>query len=92
VPAGFLDWHFGFKTNLTNLKAGIVLTEVAANSPAAKAGLQKGDRITAIAGKTILDMPSYAVHLWSLQPGENVQVTFVRDKKKQQVEVRTAGK
>jgi S1-C subfamily serine protease len=85
ASAGFPDQRFGFVADITDIKDGVLLTDVPANSAAAKAGLQKGDRLVAIAGETVQDAMAYMTQLRALQPGETVQFTVARGGKQLQV-------
>ena len=89
-PAGFTDPHFGFIANLTDLKNGILITDIAARSTAAQAGLKTGDRIVAISGQAIVDQAGYFAILRNIQPGDMVTVTVMRNGKRQEVRVPAA--
>jgi S1-C subfamily serine protease len=91
APAGFPDRRFGFSTDFTDAKDGVLLTEVPENSPAGKAGLRKGDRLVAVAGETITDAPSYMNVARALTPGEVVPLTVMRGGKAQQFQVQVAA-
>jgi hypothetical protein len=78
APAGSPDRRFGFVADTTDLKDGLLLTEVPADSPAGRAGLQKGDRILTIAAQEIKDVQTYGDVVRAVQPGELVPITAVR--------------
>lgn len=59
---------------LANLK----ITDVPADSAAAAAGLQDGDRITAVDGIPVIDYMSYAGHIRN-RAGQTVEFTIQRD-------------
>ena len=61
---------------------------VVAGSPADKAGLKSGDIITAINGETIDQDHSLRRRLTQYQPGDEVEITFVRDGKENKVKVK----
>jgi S1-C subfamily serine protease len=86
-PAGFPDARFGFVSDVTDIKDGVLVTEVTADSAAAKAGLKKGDRLVALAGESILDAATYFTMLRSFQPGETVLLTVSRDGKELELPV-----
>jgi serine protease Do len=91
APAGQPDSRFGFIADFTDVaKDGILLTEVPPTSTAAKAGLQKGDRILALDGEAIRDQAVYIALVRELQPGDTVQFTLSRDGQERQVEVQVA--
>src|SRR5262249_15018158 len=48
------------------------------NTPAARAGLKKGDRIVAVGGEPAEDLPSYLRTVRKLPPGEKIEVFAVR--------------
>jgi S1-C subfamily serine protease len=68
-------------------KDGCLLKEVDAGSAAAEAGLQPNDIITSIDGYGVRDVPDLAAVLYYKRAGDKVVVEFLRDKKKQRVEV-----
>ena len=49
------------------------------DGPAAKAGMKKGDIITAINGKDVRNIYDYMARLTDLKPGQKVKVTINRD-------------
>ena len=51
---------------------------VVPGGPGDRAGLKPSDLITAIGGRAVVDQPSLASALGSLQPGQTVQVTVLR--------------
>jgi serine protease DegQ len=63
----------------TNVSSGIVVLDVPANGPAAKAGLQPGDIITGVDGATITAPEDLIAALRKHQPGDTITVEFVRD-------------
>jgi Do/DeqQ family serine protease len=58
---------------------GAIVTSVAPGGPAEKAGLKRGDVITAINKQPVLDNNSLRNLVASLPPGSNVQVSAVRN-------------
>jgi S1-C subfamily serine protease len=57
---------------------GVVVKRVESGSPAAKAGLRKGDLIVSLAGRPIRDPSALAVAVGAHKPGETVTVGYVR--------------
>jgi serine protease Do len=57
---------------------GALVSEPQANSPAAKAGIQAGDVITAVNGAAIKDAKDLARHIASMAPGSTVKLTVWR--------------
>ncbi|WP_327296543.1 MULTISPECIES: trypsin-like peptidase domain-containing protein [unclassified Streptomyces] len=60
---------------------------VAANGPAAKAGLKPGDVITKLDGTAIDSGPTLIGTIWTHKPGDKVQLTYKRGGKEHTVEV-----
>jgi hypothetical protein len=86
-PAGYSDPHFGFLADLDKMKDGLLVTDVPPTSVAALAGLKKGDRVVAIAGKKITNLDAYAGVLKGLKTGQPLALTVVRDGKSQELRV-----
>ena len=68
-------------------RSGVLVSDVVEDSPAAASGLQAGDVILAFAGEPLSDHESLTGAVRSRTPGEKVEVTVLRDGKKQTVEV-----
>lgn len=60
---------------------GAKLTEVMPESAAAKAGLKVGDIISAVDGKKVDGPESLSEQILSKKPGEESEITYLRDKK-----------
>ncbi len=58
---------------------GVRLTGVRQESPAERAGLRTGDTIVRFAGVTVRSLEDLTFALRSRRPGDEVEVTFVRD-------------
>jgi S1-C subfamily serine protease len=67
--------------------AGAEITEVAADSPAAKAGLQDGDVITAIDGDSITSPEAVRAAVQAKQSGDEISVTYTRNGQSNTVKV-----
>ena len=65
-------------TELYGIPAGVVVASVEENGPAAKAGLQKGDIITELDGRTIANMQQLQDTLQYYAAGETVPFTIQR--------------
>ena len=74
-----------------NVKEGVAVYKVESNSPAAKAGLQKGDIITKIGGKATGSLAEFRYELYKHSPQEQVEITYVRNGKEQTTKI-TLGK
>lgn len=79
--------RIGFMPDMGATGPGVLLSGVTANSPAAKAGLQKGDRIIEMGSRKINSMEDMQAAFQGLRAGEKVKVTFIRDGKTQTVEL-----
>ena len=66
---------------------GAFVATVSDDSPAGKAGLEIGDVIVAVDGQAVEDAADLTTTLAEYQPGDDVDVAFVRGGKTQRVEV-----
>ncbi|MCF6270516.1 MAG: M20/M25/M40 family metallo-hydrolase [Melioribacteraceae bacterium] len=66
---------------------GVKIAGVSEDSPAAKAGILKGDVITAFNGKDVKNLKDYSNYLKEHQPGDTVTFTIERDGTKKDVEL-----
>jgi len=87
---GYGAW-FGSVPDMDATAAGVTLAGVSDSSPAAKAGLKKGDRIVAMAGTPVVDLRAMVEVLRSHPPGETIEVVYMRDFLERKVKV-TLGK
>jgi S1-C subfamily serine protease len=74
-------------TEPTGAKSGAIVVDVRPGSPASKAGILKGDRITAIDGRNVKGMPELAKAIRDREVGETVVLTIIRKEKEITVEV-----
>ena len=58
--------------------AGALVSESQPNSPAAKAGIESGDVITAVDGNSVADARELARRIGTMAPGTSVKVSLVR--------------
>ena len=58
---------------------GVSIATTGDDTPAQKAGLQKGDVIKAINGTQVTDLRSYSNMLKQFAPGDTIEVSFTRD-------------
>ncbi len=58
--------------------AGALVSEPQANSPAAKAGIESGDVITSVDGKSIADARDLARKIGTMAPGASVKLDLIR--------------
>ena len=66
---------------------GALVVEVAEDSAADDAGLQRGDIITAIGGEEVTSMADLAARISTMAPGDEVEVSLVRDGEAQTLDV-----
>ncbi len=70
---------------------GVAVLEVSSDSPAAKAGLKKGDIIVKINDNKVSSIAEFRYELYKHEVGEKIELTIYRDNKKQKLTV-TLGK
>ncbi|HVZ06859.1 trypsin-like peptidase domain-containing protein [Rhodopila sp.] len=68
--------------------SGALLAGVSADSPAAKAGLQPGDVIQSVNGVKIANPRELAVNVASVQPGQDANLTILRDGQTKDISVK----
>lgn len=66
---------------------GVVILEVADNSPASKAGLKKGDIIIKLGDADISSLAEFRYELYKHKVGETVTVEYIRDNKKSETKI-----
>ena len=70
-----------------NLNTGIYIAQISANSPAAQAGLQKGDIIIGVDGQEIKTMEKLNEYKNTKKIGDKIKIKILRSSKEQEVEV-----
>lgn len=65
---------------------GVLISGVLPGSPAEKAGMRKGDRVTSMDGETIKTLEDFTIALKSREPGDRVRVGFLRDGSQMEIE------
>lgn len=73
-----LDQAMASKFKVKTL-AGVLVNGVQDNSPAAQAGIESGDVITAVDGKSIDDMSTLRMTIGGLSPGAKVELSYLRN-------------
>lgn len=68
-------------------KGGATLSEITPDSPAQKAGLQIGDIVKSIGGRTVADYDALVNAIRQFRPGDKARVSFVRDSETKEIEV-----
>jgi S1-C subfamily serine protease len=69
------------------VSAGVLITNLVPNGPAAAAGLRAGDAIVAIDGTSVSTMEDLAAQLATRQPGESINVSLNRAGRQQDVRI-----
>lgn len=87
-----IDFNFSSKPMLgvytEKDEKGAKVTNVVDDSPAAKAGLMKGDIITKVGDKKVDDPSSLADIIGAMEPNKEVDIYFLRDKKEKKISVK----
>lgn len=71
---------------------GVRLSDVVAESPAARAGLQSGDILTTLNGRPITDLSGLSQILRDLQVGESITLVYQRGGRDHAVQLETAAR
>lgn len=77
----------GYYENTVEIKSGVYIMNVGANSPASRAGLKERDIITHIDGVEVNTMLKVKSILYTKKPGDKIKVTFIRDNTTKTAEV-----
>lgn len=70
---------------------GILVAQVADDSPAERAGLQQGDIIVSYRGQKVVNIGNFRNRVALTQPGKSVDMTIIRDGKRRKLSI-TIGK
>jgi S1-C subfamily serine protease len=80
----------GVLPDYTDKKEGVLIGAVINGTPGAKAGLKKGDRITAVAGQPVKDAVAFLAVTRALAPGTKVALAVEREGTSQTIEMQLA--
>ncbi len=80
--------RLGIRPSYSDEGEGVLLDGVSDDLPAARAGLEKDDRIVQIAGKPVKNLEDYMEILGGQKKGGTIDVGIVRDGKKMTVKVK----
>jgi serine protease Do len=70
-----------------DLNRGVLISEVIPNSPADKAGVQRGDIVTRLNGDKVESMPLFRTEIGHLNPEERVRLDLIRNGSERSLEV-----
>ena len=87
VSSSYYLWQNGIQIP-DGVTKGVVILEVVSSSPAASAGLQKGDIITKINDKEISGVADFRYELYQHEPKEEITITYLRGGKENTTKVK----
>jgi serine protease Do len=61
------------------VSSGALISDIAADGPAAKSGLQRGDVVTAVNGEAVSDSRRFRLKIGEIAPGTTVHLTILRN-------------
>ncbi len=85
-----LYFNYGITVS-DKLDYGVVLTSVSKGSPAAKAGLQKGDVVVELGGEKIKSVAEFRYNLYTHEVGEEITVKYFRNDELKEAKVKLAA-
>jgi hypothetical protein len=71
---------------------GVRIADLSSDSPAAKAGLQKGDIIIMLGQYKVTNLSDYSNALKNFKPGDIVEMTYLRDGKEKKTQIELMAK
>jgi len=71
---------------------GVRIADLSSDSPAAKAGLQKGDIIVKLGEYKVTNLSDYSNALKNFKPGDIVEMTYLRDGKENKTQIELMAK
>lgn len=84
--------RIGFVPDMASEGPGVLLSGASPGSPAEKAGLKKGDRITVFNGVKIADLQGLQDEMMKVKPGAKIKVTYERNGQAVEVEIVTESR
>lgn len=87
ISNNYYLWQNGIRVP-DSVKEGVVVTEVASNSPARFAGIKKGDIILSLGGEKISSVAEFRYQLYKHSSGEKVVVEILRNNRVKKLEVK----
>ena len=86
ISNSYYLWQAGI--NLPeNVESGVAVYSVENNSPADKAGLEKGDIIIKIGDNDTTSLAEFRYELYKLSPNDTVKITYIRDGKEHTTDI-----
>ncbi len=70
------------------VKEGVLVSQIAPNSPAERAGLKAGDIIVAVDGEKVREVRDLQFRIMKTPPGTEIKLSIIRDGKTQQIKVK----
>lgn len=86
ITDGYYLWQAGI-TIPNGVKEGVAIIEVVSSSPAAKAGLQKGDVIIKLENEEITSVAKLRYELYKHAPGDKIKITYNRNGKENTTQI-----
>jgi hypothetical protein len=80
--------RLGILPDYSDDKEGVMIDGTTNGTPAAKAGLKKGDRIVQLAGQPVKNIQGYMTLMGSKKKGDEFEIGIIRDGKPQKVKVK----
>ena len=71
--------------------SGVLVADVAPDSPAARAGIRQADVVTSVGGRAMEDGKALALEIGAMEPGDEAVVTVVRDGEPRDITVKLGG-
>ena len=92
VPTGERKVSTGSVPDFSFSGEGVRIADLSANSPAAKAGLQKGDIIIKLGQYKVSNLSDYSNALKNFNPGDSVELTYLREGKENKTQIELMAK
>lgn len=86
ITDSYYLWQAGI-TLPNNVKKGVAILEIVVDSPASKAGLQKGDIITKLEKEEIDSVAELRYELYKYNPGKTIMLTINRGGKEKEIPI-----
>jgi Zn-dependent M28 family amino/carboxypeptidase len=84
--------YLGTIPNYADSNDGLLLDGVRDDSPAAKAGLQAGDRVVKLAGREVRNVYDYTYALGEMKPGQEYEIELLRGAERLKLKITPAAR